>query len=105
MIYTHVLNRGPAAPRSPADRDVNAVIWLAALAPKHSGIGCRIKQPIPVQDALDNRAQVGERKRLGVETRARSRVGMGRKISQESRYYAGQPIWWPNCSSASSACD
>ena len=40
MIYTHVLNRGPAAVRSPADRMFTPVTRLAALEPNHSGIGC-----------------------------------------------------------------
>jgi hypothetical protein len=75
------------------------MIWLAALAPKHSGIGCRTTQPIPAGDDPDNRTQEGESRRLDVETRERSPVGMGCKTSQGSRSYAGQPIRWPNCSS------
>ncbi len=42
MIYTHVLNRGPAAVRSPADR-------LLAAAPPPGEIGCKASQPIPVR--------------------------------------------------------
>jgi Phosphoglucomutase/phosphomannomutase, alpha/beta/alpha domain I len=82
----------------PGGPDVHAVTWLAALAPKHSGIGCRTKQSIPAEDDSDNRTQGGESKRLDVGTRGRSRVGMGCKTSQGSRSYTGQPIQWPNCS-------
>jgi len=50
MIYTHVLNRGPAAVRSPADRlfvpDGNSVQTSARSPPGE--IGCKGSQPIPV---------------------------------------------------------
>ncbi len=39
MIYTHVLNRGPSAVRSPADR-------LLAATPSPAEIGCTSAQPI-----------------------------------------------------------
>ena len=51
MIYTHVLNRGPAAVRSPADR----LAMLQALAPASPAghpaaeIDCKRLQPIPVE--------------------------------------------------------
>ncbi|HSB68085.1 MAG TPA: integron integrase, partial [Candidatus Methylomirabilis sp.] len=51
MIYTHVLNRGPAAVRSPADR----LASLPTLAPpppagmRPAEIGCSPLQPIPVR--------------------------------------------------------
>jgi integron integrase len=51
MIYTHVLNRGPAAVRSPADR----LASLPTLGPPPpagnlpAGIDCRPLQPIPVR--------------------------------------------------------
>ena len=51
MIYTHVLNRGPAALRSPGDRlfvpDGNSVQTSAGSPPGE--IGCRRPQPIPVR--------------------------------------------------------
>ena len=53
MIYTHVLNRGPAAVRSPADR----LATLQSLAPvppavhRPAGIGCTGAQPIPVRSS------------------------------------------------------
>ena len=51
MIYTHVLNRGPAAVRSPADR-LATVPTLApppAAGTRPAEIGCSRLQPIPVQ--------------------------------------------------------
>ncbi len=53
MIYTHVLNRGPAAVRSPADR-LALVHTPAPPAPagyRPAEIGCRRPQPIPVSSS------------------------------------------------------
>ncbi len=51
MIYTHVLTRGPAAVRSPADR--LAILPTAAPAPSAGNrpgeIACKNVQPIPVR--------------------------------------------------------
>ena len=51
MIYTHVLNRGPAAVRSPADR-LASLHTLAPPSPadtRPAGIGCTRPQPTPVR--------------------------------------------------------
>ncbi len=50
MIYTHFLNRGPAAVRSPADR--LAILYTPAPLPagdRPAEIDCRRPQPIPVR--------------------------------------------------------
>jgi hypothetical protein len=53
MIYTHVLNRGPAAVRSPADR--LAILQTPATAPppgpRPAEIDCERLQPIPVRSS------------------------------------------------------
>ena len=53
MIYTHVLNRGPAAVRSPADR-LAILHTPAPPPPAHNGpaeIGCMRPQHIPVKSS------------------------------------------------------
>ncbi len=53
MIYTHVLNRGPAAVRSPADRLalLHTPAEPASAAYRPAEIGCRRPQPIPVRSS------------------------------------------------------
>src|SRR5437667_7159087 len=70
----------------------------AVLAVKHSGIDGRAKQLIPIRDGPGDRTQKAESKRLDVEMRRRTSVGMGCRTSHGSRSYAGQPIQWPNSS-------
>jgi len=53
MIYTHVLNRGPAAVRSPADRLATLETPAPAppAGPRPAEIGCTRLQPIPVRSS------------------------------------------------------
>jgi len=53
MIYTHVLNRGPAAVRSPADRLATLETPAPAppAGPRPAEIGCKRLQPIPVRSS------------------------------------------------------
>jgi integron integrase len=53
MIYTHVLNRGPAAVRSPADRLAMLEAPVRALAARHPSaeLDCTRLQPIPVRSS------------------------------------------------------
>jgi Phage integrase family len=53
MIYTHVLNRGPAAVRSPADRLAMPQAPARALPVGHQSaeIDCKCLQPIPVRSS------------------------------------------------------
>ncbi len=78
--------------------DVHAVTGLAAQTPRRSEIGCRAPRPIPAGDAPDDRPQVAESKRLDVESGRPPPVGIGCRISQGSRAYAGRPIRWANSS-------
>ena len=57
-------------------------------------------QPIPAGEDLPSRTQGAESKGPEDERRGWFAVGIGHKTSQESRYDAGQPIQWPNSSSA-----
>jgi hypothetical protein len=52
------------------------------LALEHRGIGCGTRQPILAGDDPRNRTQEAEWKRVDVEARRRSPVGMGFKTSQ-----------------------
>jgi hypothetical protein len=47
MIYTHVLNRGAGCGAEPGRPNAHSMTWLAALEPKHNGIGCRTQAAHP----------------------------------------------------------
>lgn len=82
----------------PSGPDVHPVTWLAAPELNDGGIGCRIMQPIPAGEDLSNRAQGAESKEPEDETRGCFPAGIRCKNSQESPYYAGQPIHRSNSS-------
>jgi Phage integrase family len=62
MIYTHVLNLGPAAVRSPADRMFPPWYALAAFAGRSAKICCMNVQPIPAEDVALYRSETVESK-------------------------------------------
>ncbi|MBI2469220.1 MAG: phage integrase N-terminal SAM-like domain-containing protein [Candidatus Rokubacteria bacterium] len=97
MIYTHVLNAGRPPCRA-QQTGYSPLTWPAAFQLNHGGIGRRIMQPIPAGEDLPNRAQGAESKGSEDETRGCFPVGIRCKNSQESPYYAGQPIHWSNSS-------
>ena len=65
MIYTNVLNRGPAAVREPRGPDVPAMTRFrgpGASSGIDGRIACTAWQPIPTRGAWADRAQTGESK-------------------------------------------
>ena len=62
-------------------------------------------QPIPAGEDLPSRTQGAESKGPEDERLGWFAVGIATKTSQESEYCAGQPIQWPNSSSAASSPD
>ena len=98
MNCTHVLNRGPAAVRSPADRMVYAVTWPAASHGISSGIGCRASQPTPAWESRSVQAQPAEPKGQQVAAMDSVTLAIGCRISHALPCYADQPIQWPNSS-------
>jgi hypothetical protein len=75
-----------------------ALTWPAAPEADCGGIGGMLLPSIPAGEDLPNRAQGAESRGPEDQRRRWFAVGIDHKTSQESRYYADQPIRWPNSS-------
>ena len=80
--------------------DVRPMSRLAALRGICSGIGCSALQPIRSGEGRSGHGQRAATKGPGAVRRGSPPTGRRGRGPQGLPYYAGQPIQWPNCSSA-----
>ena len=86
----------------PGGPDVRPMTTSATLESIRIGIRRATSQPISTREGRSARTQVAGSKGRGASRRGRFQIGICCRSSQGLRYYADQPIQWPNCSSAAS---